>query len=102
MMQVYSSCLFLQFSFSLQVLPHLRPIRSYRKKDLVPDSMLVFKLTAHAPYNALMPALLSRKCVKIISKLNEGNNLELKLSYSLIMYKENIKKIMFNECVEIR
>ena len=54
--------------------------------------MLVFKLTAHAPYNAVMPTLLSRKCVKIISKLNEGNNLELKLSYSLIMYKENIKK----------
>ena len=82
----------MQFSFSLQVLHHLRSIRSYRKKDLVPDSMLVFKLTAHAPYNALMPALLARKCVKIISKLNEGNNLELKLSYSLIMYKENIKK----------
>ena len=102
MMQAYSSCLFLQFSFSLQVFAHFRPIRSNRKKDLVPDSMLVFKLTAHAPYNAVMPTLLSRKCLKIISKLNEGNNLELKFSNSLIIYQEIQKKLMFNECLEIR
>ena len=64
--------------------------------------MLVFKLTAHAPYNALMPALLSRKCLKIISKLNEGKNIELKVSNSIIIYQEIPKKLMFNACLEIR